>query len=131
MTLEPEPRYAVNATLTDADLARCAQRVRRRAAESARQDRRHGRSQRQRPHPQHAVRHGTVRLSNADVYELPVMISLLKILSIRPPDQNAFSDATIDYRIEGEHIYFDRIDSTATPSVCAARARWTSSRRSG
>ena len=38
------------------------------------------------------------------------MISLLKILSIRPPDQNAFSDATIDYRIEGEHIYFDRID---------------------
>ena len=44
------------------------------------------------------------------MYELPVMISLLKILSIRPPDQNAFSDATIDYRIEGEHIYFDRID---------------------
>ena len=38
------------------------------------------------------------------------MISLLKILSIRPPDQNAFSDATIDYRVEGEHIYFDRID---------------------
>ena len=38
------------------------------------------------------------------------MIALLKILSIRPPDQNAFSDATIDYRIEGEHIYFDRID---------------------
>ena len=31
-------------------------------------------------------------------------------MSIRPPDQNAFSDATIDYRIEGEHIYFDRID---------------------
>ena len=38
------------------------------------------------------------------------MISLLKILSIRPPDQNAFSDAAIDYRIEGEHIYFDRIN---------------------
>ncbi len=53
---------------------------------------------------------GTIRLSEGNVYELPVMISLLKILSIRPPDQSAFSDATIDYRIEGEHIYFDRID---------------------
>ena len=29
---------------------------------------------------------------------------------IRPPDQNAFRDATIKYRIEGEHIYFDSID---------------------
>ncbi len=52
---------------------------------------------------------GAVRLSNADVYELPVMISLLKILSIRSPDQNAFSDALVEYRVEGEHIYFDRI----------------------
>ena len=51
-----------------------------------------------------------IRLSDADVYELPVMLSLLKILSIRPPDQNAFSDAAINYRVEGEHIYFDRID---------------------
>ena len=53
---------------------------------------------------------GRIRLSKADVYELPVMISLLKILSIRPPDQNAFSDAMMEYRIEGEHIYIDRID---------------------
>ena len=37
------------------------------------------------------------------------MIAMLKILSIRTPDQNAFSDATIDYRIEGEHIYVDPI----------------------
>jgi hypothetical protein len=52
---------------------------------------------------------GTIRLTEADVYELPVMLSMLKILSIRPPDQNAFSDAQIDYRIVGEHFYFDRI----------------------
>ena len=38
------------------------------------------------------------------------MLSLLKILSIRPPDQNAFSSAAIDYRIEGEHIYLDRVN---------------------
>jgi hypothetical protein len=40
---------------------------------------------------------------------LPVMLALLKLLGFRPPDQNAFSDAEIDYRIVGEHIYFDRI----------------------
>jgi hypothetical protein len=39
-----------------------------------------------------------------------VMISLLKILSIRAPDRNAFSTSSMDYRVEGEHIYFDRID---------------------
>ena len=105
-----EPRYAMNVTLTNADLARCAQE-----AMTGRQKLRGkilatadlsgaGRTR-------NALSgRGAIRLSNADVYELPVMISLLKILSIRPPDQNAFSAATIDYRIEGEHIYFDRID---------------------
>jgi hypothetical protein len=110
VVLGAEPYYGVKATLTDADLARCAQQL---AA---------GR---------HNLRgrilatillkgsgftrntlsgKGMIRLSDGDVYQLPVMLSLLKILSIRPPDQNAFSAAGIDYRIEGEHIYFDRID---------------------
>jgi hypothetical protein len=53
---------------------------------------------------------GSLELCDADVYELPVMIALLKILSIRQPDQNAFSDATIEYQIQGDHIYFDRIE---------------------
>lgn len=110
ITLGPQPRYAVNATLIDADLARCAQEV-----TVARQKLRgkvlatadfSGTG-----FTRNAISgRGGIRLSDADVYELPVMISLLKILSIRPPNQNAFSDATIDYRIEGEHIYFDRID---------------------
>jgi hypothetical protein len=53
---------------------------------------------------------GSLELSDADVYELPVMISLLKILSIRAPNRNAFSTSSMDYRIEGEHVYLDRID---------------------
>lgn len=48
---------------------------------------------------------GRLELSDADVYELPVMVSLLKILSIRAPDRNAFSAASTDYEIKGEHIY--------------------------
>ncbi len=109
-TLEREPRYAINATLTEADLARCAkelapgrQNLRGRILATADLTG-SGRTR------NNLIGRGTIRLSEANVYELPVMISLLKILSIRTPDQNAFSTATIDYRVEGEHIYFDRID---------------------
>ena len=105
-----EPRYTVSATLTDADLARCAQELgaanrnmrgkvvatadlagsgRTRSSLSGR---------------------GAVQLSDSDVYELPLMDALLKILGIRPSESNGFSDTSIDYRIEGEHVYFDRID---------------------
>ena len=38
------------------------------------------------------------------------MISMLKILSIKAPDPNAFSQSDIDFRIEGEHVYFDKLD---------------------
>ncbi|MEN6459701.1 MAG: AsmA-like C-terminal region-containing protein [Thermoguttaceae bacterium] len=110
VTLGPDPRYALNARLKDADLARCSQeliaghhRVRGKILATAdltgngwSRNAMQGR--------------GVIRLTEGDVYELPVMISLLKLLSIRPPDQNAFSDATLNYRVEGEHIYFDRID---------------------
>ena len=53
---------------------------------------------------------GAIRLSKGDIYELPVMISLLKILNFQPPDQTAFSTSDIDFRIEGGHVYFDRIN---------------------
>ena len=52
---------------------------------------------------------GFVRLAKADLYELPFMVSLLKILSIKPPDANAFSTSDIRYRIEGDHLYLDKI----------------------
>ena len=105
-----EPRYLVNATLTDGDLARCAQEL-----ATGRQNLRgkilatadltgSGRTR------NNLSGKGRIELSEADVYQLPVMISLLKILSIRPPDQNAFSNATLNYEIKGEHIYLDPID---------------------
>jgi hypothetical protein len=109
VTLTQTPQYAMNLTLTDASLGRCAQEVM-----AGRQKLRGkilatadltgtGRTRNQ------LNGKGTIRLTEADVYELPVMLSMLKILSIRPPDQNAFSDAQIDYRIVGDFIYFDRI----------------------
>ncbi len=55
---------------------------------------------------------GLIRLREADVYQLPVMVSLLKVLRLQPPDTTAFTTSNMDYRIQGEHIYFDRINFT-------------------
>jgi hypothetical protein len=110
VALGGEPRYALGASLSHASLARCALEVM------------DGRQNLQGDIMAEVVLRGAgasrnalsgngkIRLYNADIYQLPLMISLLKILSIRPPDRNAFSTAAIDYRIEGEHIYFDTID---------------------
>lgn len=53
---------------------------------------------------------GDIQLRQADIYELPGMIRLLKLLRIRPPDETAFTSSDLQYRIEGDRIYFDRID---------------------
>ena len=73
---------------------------------------------------------GSVELSDADIYELPLMVSLLKFLSIRAPTLNAFSTATMDFRIEGEHIYLDTVDFNGDAISFNGRARWISSRTS-
>ncbi|MCH5376268.1 MAG: hypothetical protein JJ992_20040, partial [Planctomycetes bacterium] len=48
---------------------------------------------------------GFVRLYEADIYEIPVMLALLKVLSIRRPDRTAFTSSDIDFEIQGEHLY--------------------------
>jgi len=53
---------------------------------------------------------GAVRLFDADIYEIPVMLALLKLLSIRQPDTTAFTNSEIDFRVQGEHVYLDRIN---------------------
>jgi hypothetical protein len=53
---------------------------------------------------------GRLWLRQADVYELPVMVRLLKILSIREPNRTAFSKSDIDFVVRGGHVYFPRIN---------------------
>jgi len=52
---------------------------------------------------------GRVALREANVYELPVMIALLKILRIQEPNTNAFGSSDLSFRVDGNHIYFDPI----------------------
>lgn len=52
---------------------------------------------------------GDIWLNNADLYELPVMVALLKTLRGRAPDTTAFNTADMNFRIQGEHIYLNNI----------------------
>lgn len=109
VALGATPRYSVHAELTQADLKRCVQEL----GSPARDLRGTIRSEVQLHGTGRTLNqlggHGKIELSDADIYELPVMIAVLKMLRTRRPDRSAFSQSDIDFRIEGGHIYLDRI----------------------
>ncbi len=53
---------------------------------------------------------GTLHLQEADIYQLPLMVAMLKVLRLRLPSATAFTNSHIRFRIQGSHIYLDRID---------------------
>jgi hypothetical protein len=53
---------------------------------------------------------GKISLREADLYELPSMITLLKLLSVQRPNSTAFTNSNIDFRIQGDELELDRID---------------------
>ncbi|MDZ7620018.1 MAG: hypothetical protein U1E05_23705, partial [Patescibacteria group bacterium] len=110
VTLGPVPRCGLHAPLNRADLAQCAQETL--AGQKSLQGKVYATVDLRGagPSTNAMIGHGAIRLDNADDYELPLMIALLKILSIRSPDRNAFSKSDIRFRVEGQHIYFDQID---------------------
>ncbi len=110
IVLGETPGYWINTSLSSADLARCARQMN--AGRQNLQGRVDagvelwgtGRSV-------NALQgRGRVQLRQADVYELPAMVRLLKLLSVREPDGTAFSSADVDFSIKGPHVYFSRVD---------------------
>lgn len=53
---------------------------------------------------------GTIQLRQAKIYELPVFLSTLKTLKIRPGEQHAFDTANIDFVIQGETFDFKKLE---------------------
>ena len=53
---------------------------------------------------------GQVRLRDADIYELPLVVAMLKMLRVKAPDLNAFGSSIVDFRIEGPRAYLDNIE---------------------
>ena len=109
-SLGSQPRYSIQATLVDADLAVCVRELagnnRNLSGRISGAAELHGFR-----HNRTALGgHGNLQLSKANIYELPAMISMLKILSIKAPDPNAFSQSDVDFHVEGEHVYFDKLD---------------------
>jgi hypothetical protein len=112
ITTGAQPHYGLRAALSDGSLARCALET---AGMRARYQGRllgnidlHGQGRSR----EGLSGRGSVALREADLYELPMVLAMLKLLSIRPPDQKAFSKSDADFRIQGEHIYFDKLDFT-------------------
>jgi hypothetical protein len=53
---------------------------------------------------------GDIHLTAADVYELPLVVSLLKIVRAKPPDNTAFTESDIAFDIKGQHVILKKID---------------------
>ena len=53
---------------------------------------------------------GTLQLRAAEIYELPVVVALLKILNIKQLNRNAFDSSNVDFTIENETVHLNRIE---------------------
>ena len=53
---------------------------------------------------------GQVKLTDAYLYELPTMVSVLQVLSIQRPDRNAFTESNMEFKIEGDDLEFTHLD---------------------
>ena len=53
---------------------------------------------------------GDAQLKNAEIGELPLMVSLLKLLSGHTPNAQAFSASDVRFHVNGAHVYFDEIN---------------------
>lgn len=60
--------------------------------------------------PDSLTGHGRLQLRDAQIYELPLMVNLLKLLSIRQVDRTAFTTSNVDYRIQRDRVLLDRVE---------------------
>jgi hypothetical protein len=60
--------------------------------------------------PQSLTGSGELHVVEANIYELPVLVSMLKVLRNRTPDKTAFNRCDMNFTIEGEHVYFQQLN---------------------
>ena len=56
------------------------------------------------------VGEGYAEMKNADIYEAPVMVSLLQLFSSRDADESLISNGTTSFRIVGDRVYLDQLE---------------------
>jgi hypothetical protein len=53
---------------------------------------------------------GDLHVVNANIYQLPPLVAMLKVLRNRTPDSTAFDRCDMQFDLRGEHIHFNRLD---------------------
>jgi hypothetical protein len=53
---------------------------------------------------------GNLHIVKADLYELPLLVALLKVLRVHTPDTTAFNNCDMQFDINGEHIHFRQLN---------------------
>jgi hypothetical protein len=53
---------------------------------------------------------GELHVVDAHIYELPVLVSLLKVLRNRTPNSTAFDRVDMQFAIQGEHVHFQQLN---------------------
>jgi hypothetical protein len=53
---------------------------------------------------------GELHIVDAKIYQLPVLVALLKVLKIRTPDTTAFDHCDMQFTIQGEHVIFQHLN---------------------
>jgi hypothetical protein len=123
VSLEDEGKFMLECTLEQADLAKITQEVGATAQEIT--GKTFGVLQMTgTTRGKHTWRGGgNIRLRDAYLYRIPLMVQMLKLLSIRSPDSTAFTTSDIDFRLQGDDVIFDRIDLTGDAISLRGRGR--------
>ena len=62
------------------------------------------------PFDANAARRGELHVVDANIYELPLLVSMLKVLRNRTPNTTAFNRCDMEFAIQGEHIHFQQLN---------------------
>ena len=110
MSLDETPRYTAQVAIADGNLARfCTEAIPGRQTLKGRIE--GGVDLSGTAAGLHTLRgQGEIKLHDADIYRLPVMVALLKVLNLKPPDTSAFTTSDIKFQLDGEHILLNNIE---------------------
>ncbi|HVT30780.1 MAG TPA: AsmA-like C-terminal region-containing protein, partial [Lacipirellulaceae bacterium] len=53
---------------------------------------------------------GEMHLVNGNIYQLPPLVAILKLLSSRPPSTTAFNRCDVKFAVQGEHVHFEQLN---------------------
>lgn len=53
---------------------------------------------------------GELHVVDANIYQLPVLVAMLKVLRNRTPDTTAFNRCDLKFAIQGEHVHFEQLN---------------------